>query len=83
MSTTGGLTDIIEAIGLLDCSVINSDHRSHFINLCIEEIIGPSPEKLAQPQYHNFKLDDPRISEEYRKILHKQFECHNIYGRVK
>jgi hypothetical protein len=21
--------------------------------------------------------------EKYRKILHKQFECHNIYGRVK
>jgi hypothetical protein len=83
MSTTGGLTDIIEAIGLLDCSVINSDHRAPFINLCIEEISCPSPEKLAQPQYYNFKLDDPRISEEYRKILHKQFECQNIYRRVK
>jgi hypothetical protein len=81
--TTGGLTDIIEAIGLLDCSVINSNHCDLFIDLCIEEIFGPSPEKLAQPQYRNLKLDDPRISEEYRKILHKQLECHNIYHRVK
>jgi hypothetical protein len=81
--TTGGLTDSIEAIDLLDCSVLNSNHRVLFIYLCIEEIFGPSPEKLAQPQYHNLKLDDPRILEEYRKILHKQFECHNIYRRVK
>jgi hypothetical protein len=79
MSTTGGLTDIIEAIVLLDCSVINSDHRALLIDLCIEEIFGPSPEKLAQPQYRNLKLDDPRISEEYRKIIHKQFECHTTY----
>jgi hypothetical protein len=28
------------------------------------------------------KLDDPRISNSYRKLLHKQFECHNIYDRV-
>jgi hypothetical protein len=81
--TTDGLTDSIEAIGLLDCSVLNSDHRAIFIDLCIEEIFGPSPEKLAQPQYRNLKLDDPRISEEYRKRLHKQFECHNIYRQVK
>jgi hypothetical protein len=62
--TTGGLTDSIEAIGLLDCSVLNSDHRALFIDLCIEDIFGPSPEKLAQPQYRNLKLDDPQISEE-------------------
>jgi hypothetical protein len=81
--TTDGLTDSIEAIGLLDCSVINSDHRALFIDLCIEEIFDPSPEKLARPKYRNLKLDDPRISEEYRNIFHKQFECHNIYHRVK
>jgi hypothetical protein len=33
--TTGGLTDSIEAIDLLDCSVLNSDHRDLFIDLCI------------------------------------------------
>jgi hypothetical protein len=81
--TTGGLTDSIEAIGLLNCSFLNSDHRALFIDLCIEEIFVPSPEKLAQPQYRNLKLDDPIISEEYREILHKQFKCHNIYRRVK
>jgi hypothetical protein len=81
--TTVGLTDSIEATGLLDCSVLNSDHRALFIDLCIEDILGPSPEKLAQPKYRNLKLDDPRILEEYRHILHKQLECHNMYRRVK
>jgi hypothetical protein len=28
-------------------------------------------------------LDDPRISDKYRKILHKQFENHNFYRCVK
>jgi hypothetical protein len=81
--TTDGLTDSITAISLLYCSVLNSDHRALFVDLCTEEIFGPSPEKLAQPQYRNLKLDDPRILEEYRKILHKPFECHNIYHRLK
>jgi hypothetical protein len=81
--TTGGLTDSIKAIGLLVCSLLNSDHHALFIDLCIEEICDPIPDKLAQPQYRNLKLDDPRISEEYRKILYKQFECHNTYRRVK
>jgi hypothetical protein len=61
--TTGRLTDSIEVIGLLDCSVLNNDNSALFIDVCIEEICGPSPEKLAQPQYCNLKLDDPRISE--------------------
>jgi hypothetical protein len=79
--TTRGLTDSIEAIGLLDCSVLNSNHHAIFIDLCIEEIYGPSPDKLAQPQYRNLKLDDPIISEEY--LNKKQFESHNIYRWVK
>jgi hypothetical protein len=28
------------------------------------------------------KLDNPRKSDSYRKLLHKQFGCHNIYDRV-
>jgi hypothetical protein len=38
------------------------------------------PEVLT---FRNLKLDDPRISDSYHKLLHKQFECHNIYERVK
>jgi hypothetical protein len=77
--TTSELTNIIEAICLVDCSVLNSDNRALFVDVCIEDIFGPIPEKLAQPQYRNLKLDNPRISDEYRRILHKQFEYHNIY----
>jgi hypothetical protein len=28
-------------------------------------------------------LDEPRLSAACRKILHKKFEHHNVYGRVK
>jgi hypothetical protein len=54
-----------------------------FIDLRIEGIFGQHPDKLAPHQFRNLKLDDPRISDKYRKILHKQFEHHNVYRRVK
>jgi hypothetical protein len=64
--------------------ILKSDHREIFIDLLdILLVFGAAPERLEQPQVRNFKLDDPRISENYRKILHKQFKCHNIYRCVK
>jgi hypothetical protein len=54
-----------------------------FLDLRIEDIFGQHPDKLAPHQFRNLKLDDPRISDKYRKILHKEFENHNVYRRVK
>jgi hypothetical protein len=54
-----------------------------FVDLRIEGIFSQHPDKLAPHQFSNLKLDDPRISNKYRKILHKQFENHNVYCRVK
>jgi hypothetical protein len=54
-----------------------------FVDLRIEGIFGQDSDKLAQHQFRNLKLDDPRISDKYRKILHKQFENDNVYRRVK
>jgi hypothetical protein len=62
---------------------LKSDHRAIFLDLDLLLISGASPEILERPQFRNLKLDDPRISDSYRKLLHKQFECHNIYDRVK
>jgi hypothetical protein len=36
---------------------------------------------MAAPQFRQLQLDDPIISEGYRKILHKLFTNHNIYKR--
>jgi hypothetical protein len=33
-------------------------------------------------QFRTLKLDDPRLSDAYRRILHKQFEEHNVFGIV-
>jgi hypothetical protein len=54
-----------------------------FVDLRIEGIFGKHPDKLAPHKFRNLKLDDPRISDKYRKILHKQFEHHNVYRQVK
>jgi hypothetical protein len=44
------------------------------VELIIEGIFGQHPDKLAPHKFCSLKLDDPRISDKYRKILHKQFE---------
>jgi hypothetical protein len=54
-----------------------------FVDLRIEGIFGQHPDKLAPHKFRNLKLDDQRLSKKYRKILHKQFEQHNVYRRVK
>jgi hypothetical protein len=77
--STSGLDDHVVDVGLLDRSILQSDHSCMFVDLRIEGIFGQHPEKLAPYQFHNLKLDDPRISNKYRKILHKQFENHNVY----
>jgi hypothetical protein len=81
---TSGLDEHVADVGLLYRSIMQSDHSGMFVDLRIEGIFGQHPEKLAPHQFHNLKLDDPRISQKKkRKILHKQFEHHNIYRRVK
>jgi hypothetical protein len=80
---TDGIRPCIKAIGLLDESILKSDHRAIFFDLDLLLLFGAPPERLERPQFRNLKLDEPRISDSYRKLLHKQFECHNIYDRVK
>jgi hypothetical protein len=78
---TDGIRPCIKAVGLLDDSILKSDHRVIFLDLDLLLLFGVSLERLERPQFKNLKLDDPRISDSYRKLLHKQFGCHNIYDR--
>jgi hypothetical protein len=80
---TYGLDDHIVDVGLLDKSILQSEHSGMLVDLRIEGIFGRHPDKLAPHQFRNLKLDDHRISDKYRKILNKQFENHNVYRRVK
>jgi hypothetical protein len=66
----------------LDESILKSDHRAIFLDLHLLLLFGVSLERLERPKFRNLKLDDPRISYSYRKLLHKQFGYHNIYDRV-
>jgi hypothetical protein len=80
---TDGIRRCIKAIGLLDESILKSDHRAICLDLELLLLFGALLERLERPQFRNFRLDDPRISDSYRKFLHTQFECHSIYDRVK
>jgi hypothetical protein len=62
---------------------LKTDHRAIFLDQDLLLLFGASLEILERPQFRNLKVDDPRISDSYRKLLHKQFGCHNIYDRVK
>jgi hypothetical protein len=80
---TAVLDEPILDVGFLDRSVLQSDHSGTFVDLRIEGIFGQHPDKLAPHQFHNLKLDNPRISDKYRNILHKQFEYRNVYRQIK
>jgi hypothetical protein len=80
---TSGLAEHVLYVGLWNRSVLQSDHSGMFVDLRIEGIFGQHPGKLAPHNFRNLKLDDPTISNKYRKILHKQFEHHNVNRRVK
>jgi hypothetical protein len=79
---TDGIRPCIKAASLVDESILKSDHRAIFLDLDLLLLFGVSLERLERTQFRNLKLDDPRISDSYRKLLHKQFGCHNIYDRV-
>jgi hypothetical protein len=79
--TSAGLREYIKKVGLLDNSVLHSDHRGMFLDLN-SRLLGKSPEKVIPHQFRTLKLDNPRLSDAYRIILHTQFEEHNVFGRV-
>jgi hypothetical protein len=79
---TDGIKPCNKAASLLDESIRKSDHRAMFLDLNLLLLFGTSLERLERPQFRNLKLDDPWVSDSYRKLLHKQCECHNIYDRV-
>jgi hypothetical protein len=72
------LREYIEKVGFLDNSVLKSDHRGMFLDLNAR-LFGKIPEKVIPHQLRTLKLDDPRLSDAYRRILHKQFEEHNVF----
>jgi hypothetical protein len=70
---TDGIRPCIKSIGLLDESILKSDHRAIFTDLDLLLLFGPAPERLERPKFRSLKLDDPRIADSYRKLLHKEF----------
>jgi hypothetical protein len=50
---TYGLDKHVADVGLLDRSILQSDHSGMFVDLRIEGIFGQHPEKLAPHQFHN------------------------------
>jgi hypothetical protein len=79
--------DYVVRLGFLDSGLLGSDHKGLFADLNTAGLTGEGTrggaEGLHKPQFRNIRLDGPRISAAYRKILHKQFEHHNFYQRVR
>jgi hypothetical protein len=75
--------ECIEQAGFLDSSVLGSDHKGMYADLNTQALIGTEIDHLQRPQFYKLQLDDLRISDAYRKILHQQFVQHNVYRRVK
>jgi hypothetical protein len=83
LATARLFQDDIEHAGFLDSSVLGSDHKGMYADRNTHALIGSGRDHLQTPQFLKIQLDDPRISNAYRKILHHQFIQHNVYHRVK
>jgi hypothetical protein len=78
-----GLHEHVIGIGMLKFdAVLDSDHRTLFLDIDFESVFGTELDNMAAPQFRQLKLDDPRRAEGYGKIVHKLFANHNIYKRV-
>jgi hypothetical protein len=77
------IQDGIEYTGFLDPSVLGSDHKGMYADLKTQALIGNARYHLQKPQFRKLQLDNRRLSDAYRKILHQQFVQHNVYRRVK
>jgi hypothetical protein len=75
--------DCIEQARFLESSVLVRDHKGMYVDLNTQALIGTGLDQLQRPLFCKLQLDDPRISDVYRKILHKQFFQHNVYHPVK
>jgi hypothetical protein len=78
LATARLFEDGIEHAGFLDSSVLGSDHKGMYADLNTQALIGTGRDHLQKPQFRNLKLDDPRISDAYRKIPNQQFVQHNV-----
>jgi hypothetical protein len=83
LATARLFQDCIEQARFLDSSVLGSDHKGMYADLNTQALVGTGIDHLKRPQFCKLQLDDPRISDSYRKILHQQFVHHNMYLRVK
>jgi hypothetical protein len=75
--------DYIVRVGFLDSSILGSDHKGLFADLNTAGITGEGKEGKKKPQLRNQRHNEPIVSASYQKILHKQFEHHNVYRRLK
>jgi hypothetical protein len=75
--------DGFEHARFLDPSVLGSDHKGMYADLNTQALIGNGRDHLQEPKSSKLQLDNPRISDAYRKILHQQFVQHNVYRRLK
>jgi hypothetical protein len=79
-----GLLPHIKSIGMLSQdAVFTSDHRAFFVDLDAASYFGHETDAMPEKKLRQLQLDDPRISDEYRKQLHRLFTGHNIYRQVK
>jgi hypothetical protein len=61
---TSGLVENVLDVGLLNRSVLESDHSGMFVDLIIKGIFGQHPDKVAPHKFRNLKLYDPHLTED-------------------
>jgi hypothetical protein len=63
--------------------LFRTDHRTLFIDIDMEGFFGSATETLPAQRLRQLQLEDPRVSTEYRKVLHQKCVDHSVFHRIK
>jgi hypothetical protein len=63
-------------------SVFHSNHRAYFLDLNSELLISDIAHTMALPVFRGLRLQDPRIVNSYRTILHDQLQVHKVREKL-
>ncbi len=63
-------------------SIFDSDHRPYYIDIDAKLLFSDSVHDIAPKSHRLLRLHDPRITEKYRTLVHKQFQIHKVYEKL-
>jgi hypothetical protein len=77
------MSAVVSSWCLSSHSVFNSDHRAYFLDFSAEQLFSDPAYEIERPQYHQLRTQDPRLTEQYRHLLHTKLNYYKVHDKIK